>query len=119
MANGGSGFLVPGSTAAYDPLVRTRNVVLMLACAVAALGWTGFRLSAARAQSTSSEGRVIHYFITDGDADTGFRVSDRELARWAFEAWARNSDGAFSVAPASLQEEALIRVYWVPADGSR
>lgn len=59
-------------------------------------------------------GRVT-YFIADGEPGSDFRPSDRELASWALKAWERSAGGALRFEP-SAEHEALVRVYWVPAD---
>jgi hypothetical protein len=59
----------------------------------------------------------LPYFIADGKGKTGFRATDRELARWALEDWQRSSDHAirFERAPES---SALVRLYWAePSEG--
>jgi hypothetical protein len=59
----------------------------------------------------------ITYFIADGEPGSDFRPADRELAVWALQAWERSAGGTIRFAP-SPEEQALIRVYWVPADSS-
>ncbi len=59
----------------------------------------------------------LTYFIAEGDPTAGSLPGDHELAVWAFEAWARNSNGAIQL-QATREQEALVRVYWVPANGS-
>jgi len=59
-------------------------------------------------------GRVT-YFIADGEPGSDFRTSDRELAVWALRAWERSAGGTIRFTSAS-EDEALVRVYWVPAD---
>ena len=44
---------------------------------------------------------------------TGCRASDPELAQWAFEAWARASDGKLVLTRGTDRETARIRVFWV------
>jgi hypothetical protein len=59
----------------------------------------------------------ITYFIEDGTGRTGYRSQDRELARWALEAWQRSAGKGlrFEAAPES---KALIRLYWAePTEG--
>jgi len=34
---------------------------------------------------------AVTYFIAEGNAQTGYRSSDRELAKWALEAWQRSA----------------------------
>ena len=68
-------------------------------------------------------GSAIAYFIADG-ADgaqgapginvakpTGFRPSDIELARWAFDAWQRSAAKGLRLEPA-IESAALVRLYW-------
>ena len=59
----------------------------------------------------------ITYFIADGEPGSDFRPSDRQLAEWALRAWERSAGGTIRLTPAR-EEEALVRVYWVPADSS-
>jgi len=60
---------------------------------------------------------VVPFFIADGGTRTGFRSSDRQLAGWAFDAWARSSEDRLRFEPAT-EPQALVRVYWAePADG--
>jgi hypothetical protein len=58
--------------------------------------------------------RPISYFIADGAPGSGYASDDRELAEWALAEWARHARGtlAFERAP---EQEALLRVYFVPA----
>ncbi|HEV3215332.1 MAG TPA: matrixin family metalloprotease [Vicinamibacterales bacterium] len=69
---------------------------------------------AARALDASAP---IPYFIADGTGKAGFRSSDRELARWALDAWQRSSQQRLRFEPAA-ESAALIRLYWAdPVDG--
>jgi hypothetical protein len=58
----------------------------------------------------------ITYFIADGTGKPGYHSSDRELARWALQAWQRSATNEFRFAP-STETSALIRVYWAGPDG--
>ena len=59
----------------------------------------------------------LPYFIADGKGKTGFRASDRELARWALEDWQRSSGHAIRFEPAP-ESSALVRLYWAePSEG--
>jgi hypothetical protein len=61
---------------------------------------------------------VITYFVEDGKGVPGFRDSDRELARLAFEAWSRESGGRLKFAQAAGANSALIRIHWIsPNEG--
>jgi hypothetical protein len=59
----------------------------------------------------------ITYFIADGNGQTGYRSSDRELALWALEAWRRGAAKSFRL-EAAPESRALIRLYWAePNEG--
>lgn len=59
----------------------------------------------------------IAVFIANGEARTGFRGSDRELARWAFDAWMRTAGDGLRLVHRS-EAEAIVRLYWAgPNDG--
>jgi hypothetical protein len=58
-------------------------------------------------------GRVT-YFIADGLEGSQFRPDDRDLAAWALKAWETSVGGALRFEP-SAEDDALVRVYWVPA----
>ena len=60
----------------------------------------------------------ITYFIEEGTPESAYRPGDRQLAVWALEAWARNSDGMLRFEPADARD-ATIRVSWVPASDGR
>ena len=60
--------------------------------------------------------RQITYFIADGTGKPGYHSSDRELARWALEAWQRSAAKGLRFA-AATESNALIRVYWAGPDG--
>lgn len=53
----------------------------------------------------------ITYFIADGSGQPGYRASDRELARWALQAWQRSLPKGIQFAPAA-ESNALVRIYW-------
>ena len=79
-------------------------------------------LVAARALATYQEplrvpaGASITSFVADGAKVTGFRASDLELARWAFDAWQRSAANGFRFQPAG-ESEALVRLYWADPTG--
>jgi hypothetical protein len=58
-------------------------------------------------------GRVT-YFIADGMPGSEYRPPDRDLATWALKAWERSVGGALRFEPAR-EQDALVRIYWVPA----
>jgi hypothetical protein len=58
----------------------------------------------------------ITYFIADGNGKPGYHSSDRELARWALEAWQRSAVKGLRFA-AATESSALIRVYWAGPEG--
>lgn len=61
-------------------------------------------------------GSAIPYFIASGEKPAGFRATDIELARWAFDAWQRSAAGGFRFEPAA-EAAALVRLYWAGPTG--
>src|SRR4029077_20511009 len=57
----------------------------------------------------------VSYFILDGNGVPGFVASDRELARWAMDAWSRESGGKLKFVEAKSPEDAQVRLRWVSA----
>lgn len=94
--------------------LRAAGIVLMLAgvSLTAQAGRDG--PSPARAPQTLGRGRVT-YFIADGTPGSDYRPADRDLARWALEAWQHAVDGALQFEPAAAQA-AQIRIRWVAAN---
>jgi hypothetical protein len=60
----------------------------------------------------------ITYFIADGMPGSEYRASDRDLATWALKRWEASIGGALKFEP-SDEDEALVRVYWVPASAGQ
>jgi matrixin len=58
----------------------------------------------------------ITYFIAEGSRQTGYRPSDRELARWALEAWQRSAPKSLRL-QAAPESRALVRLYWAEPSG--
>lgn len=61
-----------------------------------------------------ASGRVT-YFIAAGLPGSDYRPADRDLAAWALEAWQRSIGGALRFEEVDDEDEALVRVRWVPA----
>jgi hypothetical protein len=57
----------------------------------------------------------LPYFIAEGDGRSGYKFSDRELAVWALERWARTAEVPFTLL-AVPEREARVRLYWDPPD---
>ena len=60
----------------------------------------------------------ITYFIAEGIPVNGYRVSDRELATWALEAWGKSVAGRLRFVP-SNEDEALLQIRWVGPSGGQ
>lgn len=65
----------------------------------------------------AADDRVITYYVSNGEPNSGFRAGDEQLAVWAFQAWEKSADGAFRV-EAAREGDALVKLYWVPPNGS-
>lgn len=55
----------------------------------------------------------ISFFIQDGAGVPGYVAADRELARWAVQAWSRESAGKLKFTEVENPESALVRLRWV------
>jgi len=64
-----------------------------------------------------TSGRVT-YFVATGEPGSEYRPSDLDLATWALKAWERSVGGALRFEPAR-EQDALVRVYWVPAESGQ
>ena len=62
------------------------------------------------------DGGKVPFFISRGEGVSGFKASDRDLARAAFAAWSRESDGRLQFIEVGLEEDALIRLMWTTPD---
>lgn len=58
----------------------------------------------------------LGYYIAEGTEASGYREGDDALARSALEAWAGLVDPDLRLVPVR-EEDAVVRVYWVPAEG--
>lgn len=58
---------------------------------------------------------LVTFYIAEGAAGSEYRAADRELAVWALQSWERAAAGKLKLAPAA-EADALLRVYFVPAD---
>ena len=77
------------------------------------LGLAALQSSPPRLDSNAA----ISYFIENGRSVPGYRDTDRELARFALDAWSRESGGALTFSEAHAATDALIRVRWVSSGG--
>jgi hypothetical protein len=60
---------------------------------------------------------AIPYFIENGRSVPGYRDTDGELARFAVDAWSRESGSVLTFSEASDAKDALIRFRWVSSGG--
>jgi Matrixin len=65
------------------------------------------------------DGGEVTYFIAAPLEEAQARPADADLAVWALEAWQRSAGGALKFVPAANEDEALVRLYWVPAAGGQ
>jgi hypothetical protein len=90
---------------------RTLHIVVLL-CACGTAGASAAQSTLLRTLEATGP---ITYFIADGGGRAGFRPGDRQLALWAFEAWARSSEKRLRFEPAP-ESNALVRLYWAEAN---
>ena len=86
------------------------------AVTIAVVAWTALAMNRTAPRAIQFNDKRLTYFIAEGDPRSGYRQSDRELAQWAFESWARNASGAFELRSSS-ESDALVRLYWTPPNG--
>jgi len=55
----------------------------------------------------------VPFFIQDGAGIPGYASSDNELAKWALEAWSRETTGKLKFIEAKTRDSALVRLRWV------
>lgn len=96
---------------------RFAPALALLAAAIAAAVIPALAQPLPTLQPLDASGRVT-YFIADGMPGSEYRASDRDLATWALAAWERSLDGALDLEP-STEDDALVRVYWVPASAGQ
>jgi hypothetical protein len=94
-------------------LVPLAAVVILTVSIPVAVGSQAFR----SLQPVDATGRVT-YFIADGEPGSQFRPGDRQLARWALQAWENSMGGAVHFAE-SPEADALVRVYWIEPGNSQ
>lgn len=96
-------------------MFRISRKYTILAC-IAVAGWYYLLVEAQELQTLAPLDTLgpITYFIGSGAPGSGFRAADANLASWALNAWARNTNGALQFVPGS-ESASLLRVYWVPA----
>lgn len=104
----------------YDvPMNRYRRIraALIIALIVFGAALGVFRTTQAQvvAARTLNATKPITYFISDGNTQTGYRFSDKRLARWALEDWQRAARNRLQFR-STPESAALIRIYWVEAD---
>ena len=98
-----------------DPLRRRARHLpgVMGACILGAAALA----SQAAGQDEPGPGDAIPYYIDEGAGIPGYRPSDNDLARAAFDAWARESGGRLRFVETSA-EDALVHVVWIdPGSG--
>ncbi len=102
--------------------MSSRRLTLLL---VGSVAFAGLVISASvrtperffRANPAAPEAvEEIPYSIGDGANVPGFETADRALARAAFAAWSRESEGRLRFIEAESEDEAQIRLVWIAAD---
>lgn len=58
----------------------------------------------------------VPFWIGDGNSVAGFDPGDRELAKYALEAWSATTSGKLKFTEASEEASAVLRVRWISAN---
>ena len=98
-------------------LAKSAGSVLYLAGALV-LAAGGVASAQPRPLGPLDDGAVT-YFIAAPLVEAGAGPADAELAVWAFEGWQRAADGALKFVRVANENDALVRLYWVPAAGGQ
>jgi hypothetical protein len=61
----------------------------------------------------------VTYFIDEGNGTAGFRTGDRQLARWALEAWQRSAQTGLRFEAVAEPSTAIVRVRWADPSGGQ
>lgn len=93
------------------PSHTLRLVTLAL---VAGISHVALSAQSSRGLEPLDDSGRVRYFIADGEPGSEYRPSDRDLATWALRAWERSVGGALRFEP-SREQDASVRIYWVPA----
>src|SRR5579862_745904 len=96
---------------------RFERVAIITGCLIGAVTLAQVAGRHLAADGVPADQGLLTYYIAPGDDVPGYRSSDRQLATWALNAWTRSAGGAFRT-EATQEPEALVRVYWAPANGS-
>ena len=62
---------------------------------------------------------IVRYFVSPPLEEAAARPADTDLALWAFESWQRAVGGALKFVRVTSENDALVRLYWVPAAGGQ
>jgi hypothetical protein len=93
------------------------RVLILAAVAVTMAGGVRAAQQLPTLEPVDPSGRVT-FFIADGLPGSEYRPSDRDLATWALKEWEKSVGGALRFEPSS-EDDALVRVYWVPANAGQ
>ena len=62
---------------------------------------------------------IVRYFISPPLEEAAARPADTDLAVWAFESWQRAVGDDLKFVRVTNENDALVRLYWVPAAGGQ
>jgi hypothetical protein len=99
------------------PTSAFEKTAVATAVTIAVVAWTVLATNRLAPRAIQFNDKELSYFIAEGDPRTGYVPSDRQLAQWAFEQWARSASGSFTLHP-SAESDALVRLYWTPLNDS-
>jgi hypothetical protein len=98
--------------------MRAQRISAIAAIGVVLCGSAGWAQTLAPLGPLDAGGMVT-YYIDPPAAEAQARPGDAELALWALESWQRASRGALTFVRAASEDDALVRLYWVPAAGGQ
>ena len=92
----------------------SRSLRLVTLALVASLSHVALSAQSSLGLEPLDDSGRVSYFIADGEPGSEYRPSDRDLATWALRAWEKSVGGALRFEP-SREQDASVRIYWVPA----
>jgi len=98
--------------------MRLPVLVIIAAVATSSLAPRGARSQEPRPLGPLDAHGAVTYFIAAGPASTHYLDADRDLATWALADWERAAHGKLHFVPGE-EASALVRIYWVEAEGGQ
>ena len=98
--------------------MRLPVLVMIAATAAASLATRAAASQELRALGPLDAHGTVTYFVAAGPVNARYLEADRDLATWALADWERATHGKLHFVPGE-EASALVRIYWVEAEGGQ